>query len=374
METFNSGRLSIARRRRGFTKTRLAQEVGVTARMISAYESGEYVPSPSTLEHLSSSLRFPITFFEGDDLQEPPIDGTSFRALTRMTARQRDQALGSGALALTLDQWINKCFVLPDPAVPRYQGVDPETAAAGIRSEWALGERTIRNMIHLLEAQGVRVYSLPEECASIDAFSFWMDETPYILLNTRKSTEHSRMDAAHELGHLVMHWRGTARGRDAEYEAMRFGSAFLMPPGSLVASAPVAGTLPQIVAAKRMWGVSAAALAYRMRHLERPLLTEWRYRTLFIEMSRKGYLKREPDGIKPETSQILAKVFQSLREDRISKADLADTLRISVADLNEVIFGLTLTPIAGEKPTAAPNPNQQAQLRLVRTSSSTVHE
>ena len=33
----------------------------------------------------------------------------------------------------------------------------PETAAEAIRSEWGLGERSIPNLIHLLEAHGVRV-------------------------------------------------------------------------------------------------------------------------------------------------------------------------------------------------------------------------
>jgi Zn-dependent peptidase ImmA (M78 family) len=38
------------------------------------------------------------------------------------------------------------------------------------------------------------------------------------------------MDATHELGHLVMHWRHDGvKGRKAEEEAQHFGSAFLMP-------------------------------------------------------------------------------------------------------------------------------------------------
>ena len=68
-----------------------------------------------------------------------------------------------------------------------------------IRSMWGIGERPIRNTIHLLELHGVRVFALAAETAVVDAYSFWRNDVPYILLNTGKSAERSRMDAAHEL-------------------------------------------------------------------------------------------------------------------------------------------------------------------------------
>ena len=40
-----------------------------------------------------------------------------------------------------------------------------------IRAEWGLSERPISNMIHRLEYQGVRVFSLAEDTADMDAFS-----------------------------------------------------------------------------------------------------------------------------------------------------------------------------------------------------------
>jgi hypothetical protein len=41
-----------------------------------------------------------------------------------------------------------------------------------VRSEWRLGERPISDMIHLLKAHGVKVFSLVEECRELDAFRF----------------------------------------------------------------------------------------------------------------------------------------------------------------------------------------------------------
>jgi len=327
------------------TKAALAEAVGVSTRMVTAYERGEKEPSQRTIAKLSQVLRFPVEFFSGPGLDEPPMDGASFRALSNLTARQRDQALGSGALALAFSDWIEARFRLPEPDVPQHQGIDPETAAMAVRSEWGLGERPIRNMVHLLEAHGVRVFSLTTDSAAMDAFSFRRGNLLYVFLDTMKSAERSRMDAAHELGHLVLHWKGGARGRDCEREADLFGSAFLMPRGSVLAEAPRGGRLDQIIKAKRHWKVSVANLTYRMHGLG--LLSDWQYRTLFIEISQKGYRTHEPDGTQRETSQMLAKVFQMLRDEGVTMGQIAYELRVLPDELSNMIFGLILTPIDG---------------------------
>jgi hypothetical protein len=57
------------------------------------------------------------------------------------------------------------------------------------------------------------VFSLALDAAEVDAFSMWRQSTPYVFLNTKKSAEHGRFDAAHELGHLVLHRHGSPRVR-----------------------------------------------------------------------------------------------------------------------------------------------------------------
>src|SRR5260363_170930 len=57
----------------------------------------------------------------------------------------------------------------------------------------------------------------------------WIQQMLMLFLYTRKSAEHARFDAAHELGHLVLHRHGSPQGREAEKEADTFASAFLMP-------------------------------------------------------------------------------------------------------------------------------------------------
>ena len=362
-EAFNPTRLDLARRHRGLTKLALAEAAHVSQNSLVAYKAHTRAPEPETINRLAGVLHFPPEFFFGPTLEEPPGDGASFRALTRLTARLRDQALAAGALAMALAKWIEDRFAMPAPSIPEYAGVEPEEAAMAVRAEWGLGERPVKNMIHRLEAHGVRVFSLAEDTVDMDAFSCWLGDTPFVFLNTMKSAERSRMDAAHELGHLVLHrHHHGARVREAEREADRFGASFLMPSGSVLAYAPRHGQLGQIIETKRYWNVSTANLTYRMHKVG--LLTDWEYRTLFREISRHGYRTREPNAARGETSQVLAKVFASLRDDGITMKQVAKELRVYAGELNRAVFGLVLTPlIGGDHPASAPHPGPD--LRVV---------
>jgi hypothetical protein len=87
------------------------------------------------------------------------------------------------------------------------------------------------------------------------------------------------------------------------------------------------------------------ALAHRLHELDQ--LTEWCYRSVCVNLSRQGYRSAEPNGIRRETSQVLAKVFAALRADGITPAEVARDLSLDVAELNTYVFGLIPTAIRG---------------------------
>jgi Zn-dependent peptidase ImmA (M78 family) len=344
--------------------TRLAGLIAVELRSVSAYEKGEFSPDAEKREQLAKVLRFPVGFFSGDDLDELSPDSASFRSLSRMTAGQRDMALGAGAIALLLNEWIEKRFDLPEANLPDLSREGhPEAAAESIRRSWDLGELPVKNMVHLLESMGVRVFSLSLDATEVDAFSMWHESTPFVFLNTVKSTEHSRFDAAHELGHLVMHRHGAPQGQDAERDANAFASAFLMPRASVLAQAPRLATVDHLVRLKKYWTVSVAALAYRLHTAG--VLTDWHYRTLCIEIASRGYRKREPDEASRETSQVLAKVFAALRDESVAKRDIAADLHITSEEIEQLVFGLTVTGLTGGMDQPPSSGKKRGQLRIV---------
>ena len=333
----------------------LAQRTGLTAVTISRLEKFRNEPEPETVAALVKALEFPKEFFFGPDIDELNKDAASFRSLTSMTAKERDAALAAGALAFMLSDWVGDRFNLPEAnLIDLSQERDPARAARTVRQHWALGEQPISNMIRLLEKMGVRVFSLAENTRNVDAFSCWRDGVPYVFLNTMKSAEHSRFDAAHELGHLVLHKHGgPQQGREAEQEANNFASSFLMPQADVLARVPYITSLDQLVLAKRRWGVSVAALAYRLHRLE--ILSDWQYRMFCIHMNSTGYRTKEPNPLPREESAVWTKVLTQLWSERITKSHVAADLFIPVDEIENLVVGLVAVPQRPEGRPARPS-------------------
>ena len=368
---FNPSRLEFARMRRGWTKARLAKELGLQVRSIQGYESGEYAPEPERLKIISNLLRFPPPFFAGDDLPSIEPDTASFRAMSKMSATLRNTALGTGVTAFLVNDWIEERFRLPNADLPDLSDLSPEDAAASLRRMWGLGEAPIGNLIHLLEARGVRIYSLAIEAREVDAFSVWHRGQPFVFLNTFKSAEHSRFDAAHELAHLVRDrhsmLHGHAHSPDMERDANAFASAFLMPRASVVAQRLGTVTLGKLIELKRVWGVSLAALAYRMNQLG--LFSEWAYRNVCIQIAKSGYRTSEPSPMRAEVSQLLRKVFDFLRAEGITRSVMARQLSLAQEDIDNLTFGLTLSNVSSNdacKDAAPARPSTSTRFRMIR--------
>ncbi len=344
---FEPERLRLARERRGYNKSGLARLAGLTPATIASYERGATEPSDRILADLSQALAFPSGFFHKAMPDPLPTDSASFRALSRMTASQRGSALAAGTLATLLNAWIEDRFELPAPDVAELDPtvIDPEGAAAAVRAAWGLGEQPVPNVLHLLEAHGVRVYSLVEECREVDAFSFWHRTTPFVCLNTHKTAERSTFDLAHELAHLVLH-RGHAapRGRQEETQANQFASSFLMPRADVAATVSPSPDLHELTIVKHRWKVSAAALNYRVHDIG--MMSDWHYRETCIEISRLGRAL-EPNPLPREQSQVLQKVFSKLRREGISRRSIAHDLELHPRDVDALTFGLAVSAVQG---------------------------
>jgi len=333
------------------TKILLAEAISVTPHTILRYESGDMLPSDENVEKLSAALTFPIGFFFEADVDELSEETASFRSLSAMTAKERDAALAAASLAFLFADWVEQRFNLPKQDLISISNEEPETAARSLRQKWLLGEQPVKNMVQLLEAKGVRVFSLAENTKTVDAFSAWRGDRPYVFLNMNKTPEHSRFDAAHELGHLVLHRHGGPQGRKAEEEADRFASSFLMPSLDVKAILPRVNTLNQIIQAKKRWSVSVAALNVRLHRLG--ITSDWQYRTFSIQLTERGFREKEPYGIKREQSIAWQKVFTELWKEKVTKKDVAKSLYLPYDEVSNLLFDLEGQPEGEDRAKAA---------------------
>ena len=336
---FNPSRLKLARTRRQLTFKALANEVGLTPRMVSEYEKDYCISEPPemTVEAFSRALNYPPEFLLDEDaIEDVSKETVSFRSLKSMKAAQEHAAIGAGQIGVIINDYFESKFSLRQAELPDYSGYEPEVAAEALRQEWGLGTFSISNMIHQLEKHGVRVYSLSENTQDVDAFSFWKGNVAYVFLNTKKSGERSRFDAAHELAHLILHKNGSSQGKDAEVEADKFASNFLMPRSTILPYKGKNITIESILKLKHNWKVSAMALIVQMRAVG--VLSEWQYKSLIITASKLGLRTRELDGITREQSFVISKILSALDTDGVSIVSLAKSLNLPLDEVTSLLF------------------------------------
>ncbi len=143
-----------------------------------------------------------------------------------------------------------------------------------------------------------------------------------------------RFDAAHELGHLVMHADAAPGSSEIETEAHRFAGAFLAPAEPFLAEWPGWLNWDHIFELKRRWGVSAAALVRRAYDLG--ALTEASYRRANIRLRQFG--QEEPAELPPEVPTLLNRAIELLGDDYPLES-LALEQGLSAADVQALVRG-----------------------------------
>lgn len=186
----------------------------------------------------------------------------------------------------------------------------------------------------------------------IDAYSLWTrNERPYIILgNMKRSAVRRNFDIAHELGHLLLHYRLEFMNLDRkehkiiENEANLFAGAFLLPAEEFTLDMKyvVHTTNPDAyMDLKKKWKTSLQVLGYRAAHLG--IIQPKDHRNFYAAMHRKDYLKIEPlDEIIPLLKPMKIKTIIDL----VSKKGLVDIRQMIDNDWKvEISFFYRMTGI-----------------------------
>lgn len=337
---FSPARLTLARELRGITKAEVADRVSKTAAAIGQFENGRARPDAVTLAALALALGVPIAFFARKQIAPlMSIDECHFRSLRSASQRERRRLLAMGTLLCDLLSHVENEVDLPAEEVSRV-GETPrsleeiEECAVRVRRAWGLGLGPIPNVITLLERMGAIVSIIPHDCREVDAFSAWHAGRPLVFLIAHKSAaSRTRFDAAHELGHLVMHADVVAGSPELERQANRFASAFLVPRESFLAECPRWLNWPHFYELKRRWRVSVAALIKRAYDLE--CISESSYRRAFVHLNKTGERTREKHEPQPELPTLMAKALEMISDEYPPDA-LASILAMPVSDFRKI--------------------------------------
>ncbi len=336
------------------SRTDVARALNVTGTAVGHYENGDRRPDMHSLLELAKFLRQPVSFFFKE-----------YRLNTNKKKVRYFRSVGpkSNKINMALDirtNWLWE-FVqflldtgvrLPTPNVPLFDDVEHdggydlhqiEYIASRTRRFWKLGDGPINNMVALLESNGVIVCRIEIGSSKIDAFSCWIDGRPYILLGSDKGAAvRSRFDAAHELGHLILH-RDIAQDdlesksirERIEREANWFAGAFLLPRPSLFREF-YSTRASHLKGLKARWLVSMQAIAHRARDIG--AIDDNQYVAFRIQMTKRKELTNEPldNEIIPERPGLLFNAWRLLVEKgKVPELNFDETLGISIDVLKD---------------------------------------
>lgn len=350
---FQSQRLVEARDSTNITQTALARLISRDSSTISKWENGSQTPEPDALNALSGVLNVPVAYF----MKELPDHGEFplfFRSMASTTNSLRKQTCARLRWAQEISLYLQKWLDFPEVNVPKLnvsdhkeiRDIDIEAIANECRDTWGLGRGPISDLLLIMENAGIIVIKDETGSVKMDGLSNWsaIDGRPYVLIASDKDTcVRSRLDAAHELGHLVLHHninknslKNSADFKEIERQAFYFAGAFLMPEESFPMEIRTP-SLNSFLAMKNRWLVSIGAMIMRFKNLD--LISYEHNLRLWKAYSARGWRKCEPldDSLRVEDPRLLARSVKLLIEEGVkTKEDLITTFRFSSNDIEKL--------------------------------------
>lgn len=349
---FNGKRLVQARTARGLTAVSLSDISEVSAPSISLYEKGTQKPQQDTAERLARHLNVPVVFFFNDIQIEKP-KRLFYRSMSAATKSSRTRVESKYEWALEVIDYLMGYFDYPALNLPEldvpgdFKELDPliiETLAQQVRDVWNLGTGPIINMVRTLESNGIITWRTRFEAKTLDAFSEYRHPHPVIILSSDKENYfRSRFDAAHELGHLVLHrhvdqstLNKSSDFKIIENQAHHFAGAFLLPAMSYTHDI-YSPSLEAFRSAKPRWNVSIAMQIMRCKHLD--LVDESQEKRLWINMARRKWRVQEPldDAVEAEKPNLINKSIKMLVDEGVrSNEQLLQDLPLAASDIEKI--------------------------------------
>lgn len=356
---FQRQRLVEARDSSSLTQTALGRIIGKDSSTISKWENGTQSPEPEALDAISKTLNVPISYFMQDTVDHGPAP-LFFRSMASSTLRLRKQTCArlrwAQDISLHLQEWLD----FPEVNVPRLnvsdhkeiRDIDIEDIANQCRDVWKLGRGPISNLLLVMENAGIIVIKDETGSVKMDGLSNWSsaDSRPYVLIATDKDVcVRSRMDAAHELGHLILHHsidestlNKSSDFKEIERQAFYFAGAFLMPEETFPMEIRTP-SLNSFLSMKERWKVSIGAMIMRFKNLD--LISDEHILRLWKAYSARGWRKREPlddlSILPVENPRLLSRSIKLLYDEGVrSKEDMLALFRLSSHDV-EMLCSLT---------------------------------
>lgn len=315
---FFGEKLQSVRELNGLSRKELADKLNLSEQAIWQYENQYTVPKFEVTNELKKVFNVKAQFFYTEPFTTTisKVESIAYRAEDREARKKtKMETTFIDFISYFLDKFESKLNLptsplplLRDESIQLYNMsmetsdrlLQLENIAENARKK--LDVQSNSELLYKLELSGI--YILEKNMGtSIDAYSTWTSqEKPFIILgNKKKSAVRRNFDLAHELGHLLLHYRidmdslTKDEHKIIEKEANDFASFFLLPKAQFLKDFPTISKKSNpksYLDLKMKYMVSIGALEYRAYKMG--LLTFEENRYFYATLNRKDYKKNEP--------------------------------------------------------------------------------
>lgn len=349
-------RLKLARKKAGYSLRALAEAIDnmVSAQAIGKYERDEMMPASDVLTAMADVLDVNLEYLLSNQVKE--LRGVEFRKHSGTSVKERSRV--EATVIERVERYLSVEEILDlesaawhVPFEPELLGDLDEAAAMAdrLREEWDLGIDPIPNMTELLEEKGIKVLviDLPERVSGLTCMVERGEDkeaVPVIVVNKFFPLERRRFTLAHELGHRLI---DEASSVDHEKASDVFAGAFLVNAEHLkeeIGDHRRSVSFPELVALKRMYRVSAAAMLMRLKQVG--ILSDSAVAYAFQTFAR-GWRKEEPQPLEPEDrkgefekpKRFDRLCYWALSERLISPSKASEFLQIPYFEMEQLLQG-----------------------------------
>lgn len=312
----------------GYSRKQLSELIDVSEQAIWQYENGYNSPKYEVVQNLKTIFNVKSKYFYNEDSlfkkkQVVNENHIAYRSCERNSVgKTKSEAMHVEFLNQLVREASSKVVLPPIQLLvirsyaikllSNKDGAERKKAIRQIaffaRNAMDLPNESNEGLMIAIEKSGVFVFEKAMG-DKVDAYSLWTeDDVPYIILGNVKNTSARRyFDLAHELGHLLLHYKvefnelDSTSYDDHEKEAHLFASCFLLPEVEFTSDFQAISRKSNpdsLIHLKRKWNVSIQAIAMRARDLS--LITPEQSRYFWKLVSQKKYKNFEPlDDVLP---------------------------------------------------------------------------
>ncbi len=294
-------RLREARREVGYSTRKVAvnmpTKLVVSHATIASYENGATVPPIDVLAALADIYRRPLNWF----LESRESLGTfRYRNLPSRVPlheqRQFEAVAGKWAEAyLSLSKHLHVRHPFSPKAIAEQEPLTPEALAEAVRKKCLeiSDQQPIQSVVGVLESFSAWAFEIRTSFGVESAAARHGDEF-VVVMNPEVANDRARMNAAHELAHLLYDAHKAPCGwsdNEVEKKAYIFASSLILPDSQLRAAFDGKSFL-RLVQFKEKFGISIAAMIYRAEKAK--IINTSTSRWLWSEMIRRHWRENEP--------------------------------------------------------------------------------